>query len=335
MVRAMPQRIGISLVRQGFTLIELLVVIAVIALLVGILLPSLAAARDTARTTKCTTSLRQIGIGCQAYAASNRGFFSSGRFDNRLNSGPGPIDKAGWLADAVNGEYCIPGNLLCPTNPAQLTQSMTTARLGDRPAAPQDQLALFQRGFNTNYTMAWFMAYSGFKDPRGMYNDPQRNQWCAGPLNESRIGGVSTNFVPLFADGRVEDNSSAGETVEEIDGRRYRFVKDLTDGPLGQVADGTWARQKFSDFGPAHGKAPGGSANNTGTGANRKDHDKYLGNFLFADGHVAGFNDTNRDGEFGWLSGADRAPNAAYDDEIEGKVFGGLLSSGRFFRPNE
>src|SRR5262245_61686363 len=111
MVRAMSQRCRITFARAGFTLIELLVVIAVIALLVGILLPALASARDTARTTKCTTSLRQIGVGCQAYAASNRGFFSSGRFDNRLNSGPGPIDKSGWLADAVNGEYCLPGNL--------------------------------------------------------------------------------------------------------------------------------------------------------------------------------------------------------------------------------
>lgn len=331
----MAHRSGISLVRDGFTLVELLVVMAVIALLMGLLIPSLSAARDTARTTKCSSNLRQIGVGMLAYAASSRGYFSSGRFDNRTNSGPGPIDKAGWLADAVNGEYCIPGNLLCPTNPGQLSQSMTAARLTDRPSATQDQLDLFRRGFNTNYTMAWYTAYSGFKDPRSPNNDPQRTRWTAGALNESRISGVSTNFVPLFADGRVTDNENTGETVEEIDGKRYRFVKDLTDGPLGQVADGTWGRQKYSDFGPAHGKAPGGSVNNSGSGANRKDHDKYLGNFLFADGHVAVFADTNRDGEFGWLSGADRAPNAAYDDDIEGKVFGGLLTSGRFFRPNE
>ena len=56
---------------------------------------------------------------------------------------------------------------------------------------------------------------------------------------------------------------------------------------VGQVADGTWGRQKYSDFGPAHGKAPGGSVNNAAAGANRKDHDKYYGNFLFADAHVA------------------------------------------------
>ena len=320
---------------SAFTLIELLVVIAIIALLIGILLPSLAAARELAKQAACKSNLRQVGIAVNSYAANNRGFYSSGRFDNRMNSGPGPIDKAGWLADMVNGEYLIPGRLLCPTNPAQMTQSMTFGRLTDRPSAPQDQLELFRRGFNTNYTMAWYMAYTEFRNLRNASNDPQRYAYMVGPLNESKITGTSPNYVPLFADGRVEDNLSSGVAIEIIDGRQYRTVKDLTDGPAGQASDGTWARQKFSDFGPAHGKAPGGPVNNAASGANRKDHDKHYANFLFADGHSDAVADTNRDGEIGWLSGATRAPNAAYDDEIEGKIFGGILSTGRFWRPDE
>jgi prepilin-type N-terminal cleavage/methylation domain-containing protein len=328
---------SISRITRAFTLIELLVVIAIIALLISILVPSLSAARDTARTTKCATSLRQMGIGSLAYSQANRGFFTSGRFDNRRDSGPGPIDQTGWLADMVNGDYMIPGNLLCPTNPAQLTQAMTAGRLLDRPSKvfslPSDQLALFKRGFNTNFTMSWYMAYSQFKDPKGTFNDAQRQRWTVGPLNESRISGISANYVPLFADGRVEDDSAAGTLFEVIDNVTYRFVKDLTDGPAGQVSDGTWARQKYSDFGPAHGR--GARADNSGGGANRKSLDKTDGNFLLADGSVRLLKDTNRDGEFGWLSGADRLPNAAYDDEIEGRIFGGLLTTGRFWRPDE
>src|SRR3972149_2245949 len=58
--------------RAGFTLIEVLVVVSIIALLISILLPSLARARDQARAAVCLSKLRQMGIGTVSYANSYR-----------------------------------------------------------------------------------------------------------------------------------------------------------------------------------------------------------------------------------------------------------------------
>lgn len=58
---------------RAFTLIDVLVSMSVIAVLIGILLPSLATVHETARRTVCSSNLRQIGLGVASFADERGG----------------------------------------------------------------------------------------------------------------------------------------------------------------------------------------------------------------------------------------------------------------------
>ena len=59
---------------RGFTLVELLVVVGVIALLIGILMPTLSRVREKAKSVTCKARLQQIGHAFEGYLNDNGGW---------------------------------------------------------------------------------------------------------------------------------------------------------------------------------------------------------------------------------------------------------------------
>ena len=102
-----------------FTLIELLIVIAIIAILAGMLLPTLNKAKDQANTARCLNNIKQVGVSLFAYEMDYNQF--------PLISSTGNSSTGVWSYDLYKNGYLKNSKILfCPLAAINTADSGTT-----------------------------------------------------------------------------------------------------------------------------------------------------------------------------------------------------------------
>jgi prepilin-type N-terminal cleavage/methylation domain-containing protein len=175
-------------VNRAFTLIELLVVISIIALLIGILLPSLGNARRTARGVICQSNLKQLGIAIQGYLDDQKdpqfmnvqNFVMNGRVVPRAFNQVGVLDT---LSSQLNG---VPQKLYtCPE-----AQGITSVRDPGQRNTLNGGLRIYSYPFDQTKPIEKFTEY--------WFNDASGSEFGTANRYPTGVTGRKIRLIPHF-----------------------------------------------------------------------------------------------------------------------------------------
>lgn len=221
----------ISTRNSAFTLIELLVVIAVLAILVGLLLPALAGAKDAARGSVCASNIRQLMIAADSYATDRTDRLPPGSPDSianlvrwhgsRASASAAFTPDGGTLSDYLGSGDSAGASRSVRSCPAFAT---TTAALAASPLSAGFERSAGGYGYN-NVFCGTDRSLSGM-DPAS-----SREVWSVATdkLGSPRARFNSPTATLVFADSAIADGNGVPGSggLAEYSFAEPRFWPDL------------------------------------------------------------------------------------------------------------
>jgi len=307
--------------RRGFTLIELLVVIAIIALLVAVLLPSLASARRVGQRVTCAAQLKGFGQGASMFAQDNDDMLpgtpnGSGRYLMGQSMASGPALQR-WDFMGILAKYWGIGSLPEPDGNGD-------GVVKDR-FRQMTELKPFLCPSN-KFLSVWFAGPNAGTVRMPSYNTCRYLMWHKKPLaatdpasdaDVGYLGGSHNEVVPDDYKPSIHRVGNAANKVYCADGSRFSTPTESPDYDLAVNAKfgGT-----FSDAPPssrlsrswARGRAPGNNESGVDARAYAFRHSSgepgegapanaYKMNMAFLDGHVDTMGDLDASNPNLWL----------------------------------